>query len=93
VAANEAAPIGGDSAARTFNQMLSSEEMQDQLEKFSLTDVMEQKFLSGEGTEHFLIDNDEMLDTIGPEKLTMTQRSISKGPKWLTRQQGRVNEE
>jgi hypothetical protein len=32
--------------------MLSSEEMQDQLEKFSLTDVMEQKFLSGEGTEH-----------------------------------------
>ena len=45
--------------------MLSSEEMQDQLEKFSLTDAMEQKFLSGEGTEHMdysSIDSDEMLD-------------------------------
>lgn len=54
---------GGGSAARALNQTLSSEEMQDQLEQF--TYVMQQKFLSGEDTEHMdysRIDNDEMLD-------------------------------
>ncbi|RLM54155.1 coiled-coil domain-containing protein 97 [Panicum miliaceum] len=54
---------GGGSAAGTFNQTLSSEEMQDQLERFTF--VMQQKFLSGEDTEHMdysHIDNDEMLD-------------------------------
>lgn len=54
---------GGDSAATTSNQTLSFEEMQDQLEQF--TYVMQQKFLSGEDTEHMdysQIDNDEMLD-------------------------------
>ena len=54
---------GGGSAATTSNQTLSFEEMQDQLEQF--TYVMQQKFLSGEDTEHMdysQIDNDEMLD-------------------------------
>jgi hypothetical protein len=67
VVANEAMPVesnnGGDSAATTSNQTLSFEEMQDQLEQF--TYVMQQKFLSGEDTEHMdysQIDNDEMLD-------------------------------
>jgi hypothetical protein len=67
VVANEAAPMesnnGGGSAATTSNQTLSFEEMQDQLEQF--TYVMQQKFLSGEDTEHMdysQIDNDEMLD-------------------------------
>ena len=67
VAANGVAPVdscnGGGSAAGTFKQTLSSEEMQDQLEQF--TYMMQQKFLSGEDTEHMdysQIDNDEMLD-------------------------------
>ncbi|KAJ1257879.1 hypothetical protein BS78_10G029700 [Paspalum vaginatum] len=64
---NEDAPMNssneGDLAAGTFRQTLSPEEMQDQLEQF--TYVMQQKFLSGEDTEHMdysQIDNDEMLD-------------------------------
>jgi hypothetical protein len=67
VVANGAAAVdsnnGGGSAAGTFNQTLSSEEMQDQLEQFTF--LMQQKFLSGEDTEHMdysQIDNDEMLD-------------------------------
>ncbi|CAN6166505.1 unnamed protein product [Urochloa humidicola] len=67
VVANGAVPVdsshGGGLAAGTSNQMLSSEEMQDQLEQF--TSLMQQKFLSGEDTEHMdysQIDNDEMLD-------------------------------
>jgi hypothetical protein len=67
VVANGVAPVdscnGGGSAAGTFKQTLSSEEMQDQLEQF--TYMMQQKFLSGEDTEHMdysQIDNDEMLD-------------------------------
>jgi hypothetical protein len=58
----ESSNVGGP-AAGTFNQVLSSEEMQDQLEQF--TYVMQQKFLTGEDTEHMdysQIDNDEMLD-------------------------------
>ena len=65
--ANGVAPVDscnrGGSAAGTFKQTLSSEEMQDQLEQF--TYMMQQKFLSGEDTEHMdysQIDNDEMLD-------------------------------
>ncbi|CAN6215198.1 unnamed protein product [Urochloa humidicola] len=67
VVANGAAPVdsnnGGGSVAGTSNQTLSFEEMQDQLEQF--TSLMQQKFLSGEDTEHMdysQIDNDEMLD-------------------------------
>lgn len=51
------------SPAGTWKQTLSAEEMQDQLEQF--TSVMQQKFLSGEDSEHMdysRIDNDEMLD-------------------------------
>lgn len=53
----------GGPLAGTFKQTLSPEEMQDQLEQ--LTHVMQQKFLSGEDSEHMdypRIDNDEMLD-------------------------------
>uniref|UniRef100_A0A453QKP0 CCD97-like C-terminal domain-containing protein n=1 Tax=Aegilops tauschii subsp. strangulata TaxID=200361 RepID=A0A453QKP0_AEGTS len=49
--------------AGTFKSILSDEEMQDQLEQF--TSVMQEKFLSGQDSEHMdypQIDNDEMLD-------------------------------
>ncbi|WOL12964.1 Coiled-coil domain-containing protein [Canna indica] len=51
------------SAVRPFEQILSAEEMQDQLEQF--THIMQQKFLAGEDTtylDYSLIDNDERLD-------------------------------
>uniref|UniRef100_A0A0D9WLK8 CCD97-like C-terminal domain-containing protein n=1 Tax=Leersia perrieri TaxID=77586 RepID=A0A0D9WLK8_9ORYZ len=51
------------STAGTSKQTLSAEEMEDQLEQF--TSLMQQKFLSGEDSEHMdysQIDNDEMLD-------------------------------
>ncbi|KAM0859016.1 hypothetical protein ACQ4PT_047485 [Festuca glaucescens] len=50
-------------SAGAFKQILSTEEMQDQLDQF--TSVMHEKFLSGEDSEHMdypQIDNDEMLD-------------------------------
>lgn len=50
-------------ATENFQPTLSGEEMQDQLEQFTL--IMQQKFLAGEDTEHFdysQIDNDERLD-------------------------------
>ncbi|KAL5224701.1 hypothetical protein ABZP36_011340 [Zizania latifolia] len=53
----------GGSPAGAFKQTLSDEEMQDQLEQF--TNLMQQKFLSGEDSQHMdysQIDNDEMLD-------------------------------
>jgi hypothetical protein len=49
--------------AGTFKQILSAEEMQDQLDQF--TSVMHEKFLLGQDSEHMdypQIDNDEMLD-------------------------------
>jgi hypothetical protein len=71
VAAN-AAPMdsnnGGDSAARTLAKCYPLKKCKIDWtagEIQSLTDVMEQKFLSGEGTERMdysSIDNDEMLD-------------------------------
>jgi hypothetical protein len=53
----------GGSLAGSFSQTLSSEEMQDQLEQFTL--MMQERFLSGQDTEdmdYSQIDNDEMLD-------------------------------
>ncbi|XP_074565798.1 uncharacterized protein LOC141822254 [Curcuma longa] len=46
-----------------FEQTLSAEEMQDQLDQFTL--IMQQKFLAGEDSAHLdytMIDNDERLD-------------------------------
>ncbi|KAF0903283.1 hypothetical protein E2562_026567 [Oryza meyeriana var. granulata] len=54
---------GGSPAGTSKQQTLSAEEMEDQLEQF--TSLMQQKFLSGEDSEHMdysRIDNDEMLD-------------------------------
>lgn len=46
-----------------FEQTLSAEEMQDQLDQFTL--IMQQKFLAGEDStylDYSMIDNDERLD-------------------------------
>ncbi|XP_008802522.1 coiled-coil domain-containing protein 97 [Phoenix dactylifera] len=54
---------GQGTSTEPYEQTLSVEEMQDQLEQF--THIMQQKFLAGEDTEHLdysKIDNNERLD-------------------------------
>lgn len=55
--------VDSNKTAGASKQTLSAEDMEDQLEQF--TSLMQQKFLSGEDSEHMdysRIDNDEMLD-------------------------------